>query len=109
GPVPVNREGAAPGTALCPAGYRREIISAWTSWRWADWPAEGPAAGAVGTVTPASTSSVHGAVRLSTSPRPGATASRAESGGRFHRSSTVLRIEVWSNGTEPSGARTTVP
>ena len=63
----------------------------------------GLAPDATGTVTPASASSVRGAARVSTSPRPGAAASRAVSDGRPQRCCTVLSIDVWSSGVVPAG------
>src|SRR5215467_482824 len=73
------------------------------------WPADGPALPETGTTTPASTSSVRGVVSVSTSPKPGAAASRAVRDGRLQRCCTVLRIDVWSSGTLPAGTRYTVP
>src|ERR1700733_12964918 len=84
-------------------------VLAGSSWRMASRcevrPAEGPALPATGTVTPARTSSVRGAVRVSTLPNAGAAASRAVSGDRPQRCSTVARIDVWSSGTDPAGTR----
>src|ERR1700749_5023375 len=99
----------AGGIGWDPAGSARDSSSSRMASRCDSWPAAGLVPPETGTATPDSTSSVRAVVSVSTSPNAGAAASRAVSAGRPQRCSTVFRIEVWSSGVPPAGARYTVP